>query len=95
MAKPRFRDVESLKRLARYPVGKPRMITTFQRQEKHNGIVGWSDSDWAGCAETRTSTSGGFLCLGKHIVKCWSVTQSVLALSSAEAEFYALVKARA
>jgi hypothetical protein len=93
MAEPRFRDVEALKRLARYLVGKPRMITNFKRQEEHNGIVGWSDSDWAGCAETRKSTSGGLLCLGKHTVKCWSVIQSVLALSSGEAEFYALVKA--
>ena len=68
------------------------MDTTFKRQEKLNGIVGWSDSDWAGCAETRKSTSGGLLCLGEHTVKCWSVTQAVLALSSGKAEFYALVK---
>ena len=68
------------------------MVTMFRKQEKHNGIVGWSDSDWAGCAETRKSTSGGLLCLGEHTVKCWSVTQAVLALSSGEAEFYALVK---
>ena len=32
------------------------------------------------------------MCMGKHTVKCWSVTQAVLALSSGEAEFYALVK---
>lgn len=30
--------------------------------------------------------------VGKHFIKSWSSTQSVLALSSGEAEFYALVK---
>jgi hypothetical protein len=92
MAKPRYRDVENLKRLARYLIGRPRMITLFGRQDKPAGIVGWSDSDWAGCMETRKSTSGGLLCIGNHTIKCWSVTQAVLALSSGEAEFYALVK---
>ena len=35
---------------------------------------------------TRRSTSGGIACLGSHAVKAWSKTQSVVALSSAEAE---------
>ena len=39
--------------------------------------------------ETRKSTSGGLVCLGKHTIKCWSV----YALSSGEEEFYALVEA--
>ena len=30
--------------------------------------------------------------LGKHLIKSWSSTQSVIALSSGEAELYALVK---
>ena len=92
MAKPRYRDVEALKRLARYLVGKPRMINRFDRQEMPKGIEGWSDSDWAGCLETRKSTSGGLIMFGKHMIKSWSVTQAVLVLSSGEAEFYALVK---
>jgi hypothetical protein len=91
MPKPRYRDVENLKRLAWYLIGKPRMVTIFGKQDKPEGIVGWSDSDWAGCMETRKSTSGGLLCIGNHTIKCWSVTQAVLALSSGEAELYALV----
>ena len=31
--------------------------------------------------------------LGAHVVKAWSKTQSLVALSSAESEFYATVKA--
>ena len=30
--------------------------------------------------------------LGKHMIKSWSITQSVISLSSGEAEFYAMVK---
>ena len=30
--------------------------------------------------------------LGSHLIKSWSLTQSVVALSSGEAEFYSLVK---
>ena len=30
--------------------------------------------------------------LGGHLIKSWSTTQAIIALSSGEAEFYALVK---
>ena len=43
--------------------------------------------------ETRKSTSGGLIKFGNHILKAWSVTQNVIATSSGEAEFYAMVKA--
>ena len=53
----------------------------------------YSDSDWAGCPRTRRSTSGGAIMLGTHLLKHWSSTQSTIALSSGEAELYAMVKA--
>ena len=39
------------------------------------------------------STSGGAITWGWHTLKAWSSTQAVLALSSAEAELYAMTKA--
>eukprot|EP00973_Karenia_brevis_P029566 4078474-Karenia_brevis.AAC.1 len=42
---------------------------------------------------TRKSTSGGTTQIGKHFIKAWASTQSIIALSSGEAEFYALTKA--
>ena len=51
-----------------------------------------SDSDWAGCKRTRKSTQGYVVQYGSHCIKSSSSTQATIALSSAEAEYYALVK---
>lgn len=48
------------------------------------------DSDFPGCARTRKSTSGF---VGKHCVRARSKTQSVIATSTAEAEFYSMCSA--
>ena len=80
-----------LKRLGRYLVGKPRMILKY-RYQKPCDIMAYADSDWAGCVRTRRSTSAGLIMLGDHFIKSWSSTQQLVALSSAEAEYYALVK---
>jgi hypothetical protein len=50
------------------------------------------DTDFAGCLSTRKSTSGGLITIGDHVIKSWSNTQSVIALSSGEAEYYGMVK---
>ena len=39
------------------------------------------------------NTSGGVIQIGSHTIKTWSSTQSTIALSSGEAEYYGLVKA--
>jgi len=93
MAKPRVKDLQALKRLARYLVGRPRAVCVFNAQSLPKTIEGWCDSDWAGCPETRKSTSGGIIIWGQHPLKAWSTTQNVVALSSGEAEYYAMVKA--
>ena len=50
------------------------------------------DTDFAGCIETRKSTSGGCIVVGSHLVKHWSSTQKTIALSSGEAELAGIVK---
>jgi hypothetical protein len=92
MAKPSQASWHALKRLCRYLVGLPRLIWRFQWQEDE-GITVYSDTDWAGCPRTRKSTSGGCIMTGRHLLKSWSSTQSSVALSSGEAEFYGVVKA--
>ena len=56
-------------------------------------LVGHSDSDWAGCAKSRRSTSGGGISLGKYLLIHWSRTQTSVSLSSGEAELNAMLKA--
>ena len=35
------------------------------------------------------------MCIGKHIIKTWSSTQQIIAMSSGEAELYAMIKGAA
>ena len=52
-----------------------------------NSMEGFSNSDWAGCVDTRRSTSGFVWIMGGGAI-CWrSKLQSVVALSSMEAEY--------
>ena len=48
------------------------------------------DTDFAGCKESRRSTSGGVAMLDGRCVKHWSKTQSTIALSSGEAELHGI-----
>jgi hypothetical protein len=95
MAKPTSRHASALKRLARYLVGRPRVVLHFEWQSAPATLDVYSDSDWAGCAVTRRSTTGGVLMRGSHVLKCWCTTQSTVALSSAEAELIAAVRGAA
>ena len=92
MATPHSGDWGLLKRLARYLAGSPRAVYQYWWQSKPTSIETCTDSDWAGCKGSRRSTSGGVMLHGHHCVKSWSATQATVALSSAEAELYALLK---
>ena len=52
----------------------------------------FTDSDWAGNKTTRTSTSGGCVMLGSHLISHWSKVQSNVAFSSGKAQLNAAVK---
>jgi hypothetical protein len=56
-------------------------------------LVGFSDSDWAGSADDRTSTSGFILMAAGGPLSWKSKGQRIQALSSAEAEYIALTVA--
>ena len=79
----------------RYLVGAPRYVQQYLWQEFGRHIDAYSDSDWAGDRVTRKSTSGAVRMMGSHLLKSWSTTQPVIAISSGKAEFYALVKTAA
>ena len=56
---------------------------------EYGKLTVFTDSDWAGCKETRKSSSAGVLMLGRHTLKAYTRKQKVIAKSSAEAELYA------
>ena len=92
MSKPTEDSFLQLKHFARYLVQVPEAELFYENQGSQSSMGVYVDSDWAGCPSTRRSTSGGFLVLGKHLVKSWSSTQATRALSSGEAEFYAIIE---
>lgn len=93
MSKPRQIDYERLMHLGRYLRGKMRVVNKFAYQKNYKIIDIWSDTDHAGCMETRKSTTGGVIMFGEHALKHWSSTQSLISLSSGEAEYYGCVRA--
>ena len=108
MSQPCVKHKLQLKRVGRYLIRRPRVVVRFPWQDSIEDVTGhasknwpmeqlcgYTDSDWAGCPKSRRSTSAGVIMLGQHTVKAWSRTQALVALSSAEAELYATVKASA
>ena len=64
----------------RVPEGEPELLS----------VEAYSDSDWAGCRDTRRSTSGRMIYFEGAVLSFWSRTQTTIALSSCEAELYAV-----
>ena len=92
MSKPTEVGVRRMKRAARYLVGARRLIWEFKMGgSEADWIEGYVDSDWGGDKKTRKSTSGGMLVVGGTCIKSWSRSQKSRALSSAEAEYYAML----
>ena len=79
-------------RIGKFLAGRPRVVWEFPNQEPQDTIDVYVDANWAGCRRTRKSTSGGCALLGKHCIKAWSKTQSIIAKSSGESELYGVIK---
>ena len=91
MASPSEGSWRRLKKTVRFLISRHRVVWVFGFQEEPDRLVVFCDSDWGGDRRTRESTSGGAIRLGSLCLKTWSSTQGAIALSSAEAEFYAMV----
>ena len=87
MSSPTEGNWQQLKRLGRYLLLRPRMVMNYDYQSVSTFLDSRVDTDHAGCLKTRKSTNGGALTLGNHCIRSWSTTQSVIALSSGEAEY--------
>ena len=92
MNKPSAYGLECLKHIVRFLLGEPRLVWYFYEQHMYSIVDAYSDTNWAGCPVTRKSTSCSIMMLGKHCIGVNTSTQSVIGLSSTEAEYYGGVK---
>ena len=89
MQSPTRSALVKLKRLARYLVGFLQAEWVHSRQAVPKYLDVYGDSDWDGDEERKRSTTGIAEIFGGHLLDAVSATQTLVALSSAEAEFYA------
>ncbi len=95
MPSPTSRDSDALKYLARYLLGRPRLVMHVGWQDAPSAFEVHTDSDWAGCVRTRKSTNGGVALRGTLVLKAWCSTQATVALSSVETELTSLARGAA
>ena len=73
-------------KVLRYLQGTKDCMLTFRRTD-HLEVVGYTDSDFGGCVDSRKSTSGYVFLLAGGAISWKSAKQSVIASSTMEAEF--------
>jgi Reverse transcriptase (RNA-dependent DNA polymerase) len=88
---PKEEHIEAVTRILKNLKGTPGKGITFEKYG-HANIEEYLDADWVGNVVDRKSTARYFIFVGGNIVTWRSKKQNVVALSSAEAEFWGMVK---
>lgn len=91
MSNPTETHMKTVNRILQYLKGSPGRGLYFQKNS-NRGIEVYTDSDWAGCLSDRKSTTGYCTFVWGNMVTWRSKKQSVVARSSAEAEFRAMAQ---
>jgi hypothetical protein len=91
MTCPTTEDVIAVKHIMRYLKGTKHLVLTYSKSQPT--LIGYADADWGGHTETRRSTTGYVFYLAGAAISAHSSLQKPVALSSCEAEYYALSSA--
>ena len=83
---------KAAKKVMRYLKGTKEYMLTFRRSD-HLEVIGYSDSDFAGCIDSRKSTFGYLFLLAGGAISWKSAKQTIIASSTMEAEFVACFEA--
>nr|XP_020162313.1 uncharacterized mitochondrial protein AtMg00810-like [Aegilops tauschii subsp. strangulata] len=88
------RDVHwaAIKRILRYICGTMDLGVTLHASAD-TALTAYSDADWAGCPDTRCSTSGYCVYLGPSLISWSSKRQPTVSRSSAKSEYRAVANA--
>ncbi|XP_071708848.1 uncharacterized mitochondrial protein AtMg00810-like [Rutidosis leptorrhynchoides] len=86
MHAPYTSHVHALKHVIRYIQGTVSMGLHITPSSSRD-LVAFTDADWAGCPDTRRSTSGYCVYLGDNLLSWSSKRQPIVSRSSAEAEY--------
>ncbi|KAK1396495.1 hypothetical protein POM88_006358 [Heracleum sosnowskyi] len=87
-ADPKESHLVAIKRIFRYLKGSPNMGLWYPKNTGFE-LVGYSDSDFAGCRIDRKSTTGSCQFIGGRLVSWFSKKQHSVSTSTAEAEYIA------
>eukprot|EP00253_Pinus_taeda_P006185 PITA_06185 len=90
--RPKETHWQAAKRILRYVKGTKRFGILYNVSE-HSDLVGYTDNDWAGSVDDQKSTSGYVFHMGLGAISWASKKQSIVALSTAEAEYVAATAA--
>lgn len=92
MHDPRLPHFQALKRIIRYLQGTSGLGLQLLKGPI-NDLVAYSDADWAGCPDTRRSTSGYCVFLGSNLVSWSSKRPPTVSRASAESEYKGIANA--
>jgi hypothetical protein len=90
MQTPTEKHWRALKKLVRYLLGTKEVYQLLVPRDGAETLVMYTDSDWADDKDDRKSVSGGALMMYGCTILSYTRTQKTPALSSAEAELYAI-----
>jgi hypothetical protein len=92
MHDPREPHLNAVKRILRYLRGTIDYGLQLHRSSP-TSLTAYTDADWAGCPDTRKSTSGYGVFLGDNLVSWSSKRQQTVSRSSAKAEYLGVANA--